>query len=415
MNLKKLQRPGAIIAYKQKSPSDSIAIKLFNNTGHILVGFSDEDVLSHDSPEITRIHDAHYLSNLEKHPSAMLAVINNNPLIALYPNAYSSTYLKFLLTDTTTTLEALKKLIVIKNQLLVGPPYIVSLGNGNSFAGCDKGCNGDVYASIPIAAAYALDSKLFNHILIIDENIDRGNGDISSYYLQGNGEIFCDKEIKHNNGIFRSDNIIVYDDRYVTMKTVEDILDSHPTNIDLALYNVETKIPITKENRIKNLTILFKKLIPTLIILSGDKNKNLDQTCEILDYIVDTANNVDDCDGDFGSPYSSTNGVAYNSSIYSPYSVFYDPDKDENIEAVCVWESITYASSDSEDQKSDESSSSNDVYSTSLNASDGSSDGNFSLSYNSLYSAQDRDFFSDNESASRGEDSSAFDFTAEKL
>ena len=62
-------------------PLDSLAVKLSQKFP--CVGYNEQDKLSHQSPNVTRIHSQKYLDNIDKHSSAMLSAINNNILMYL--------------------------------------------------------------------------------------------------------------------------------------------------------------------------------------------------------------------------------------------------------------------------------------------------------------------------------------------
>ena len=264
METKKLQ-PSVFHKIKTKFYSDDpIVVKIKQKTDCAVINVDDTEILSHDSPEITYIHDKKYLNNLEKHPSAMLAAINNNYLISLYPNAKSRDYLKPLLMDTTITLAALKRLIENKNNHPdCKPHYAVSLGSAGSFASYDYGNKGDVYASMYIAAAHALKSKQFQRLLMIDENTS----------LTMDYKFFSDKLI----GTFREKD-------YLKSKGHDIVLRGR---IDLAFYNINIDKQDAKNERLDNFSDLFNRLITTLIIFSGDKSKNIDQICALLNQITE--------------------------------------------------------------------------------------------------------------------------------
>lgn len=253
-------------------------------TPSIVSGDSHNVILNHTAPNITRIHSKTYLNNIEKHPSAMLSAINNNAFIYFYPNRYSTTYFTPMLKNVTTTMLAAIDVITAIEDRQKNQNYAISLSEGHSFAGHAQGTNGDVYASIPIAAAFALSTQLAKQILVIDENLtptttldyfERGNGSI--FYPQNNPELFA---------LFNG-KIITHDK--ITNNDLENFLHDTKNGIDLAFCNINVDNPDAADKRKETITSLLHNAIPTIFILSGDKNKHQDSTNALVDYITKTA------------------------------------------------------------------------------------------------------------------------------
>jgi hypothetical protein len=279
------------IVYNKDTAQSYLAIKLSQKFTPESTYPKEKDILSHQSSEIKRIHSHSYLHNLDKHPSAMLAAINNKMLMSLYPNFYSKTHFTPMLDNVSTTLAATECVISIKDN--IQPNYAISLAEGYSFAGHNHSNNGDVYAPIPIAAAYALNIKdAIKHILIIDENV---TPETAQYYFEhGNGSIFFQNNNQNLSTLFQNKVGIHHN----ILNTLGSIL-NHNT-IDLVFYNINIDNiepmdgfkPAEVKNRNYQISSLFEHSIPTVFIFSGDKNKNQDDICSLIKYIAKTAQNV---------------------------------------------------------------------------------------------------------------------------
>ena len=257
----------------EKQPNPSIVSEHSHNV-----------ILQHTAPNITRIHSKAYLNNIEKHPSAMLSAINNNAFIYFYPNNYSTTYFTPMLKNVTTTMLAAIDVLTAIEDRQKRQNYAISLSEGYSFAGHAQGTNGDVYASIPIAAAFALNTQLAKHILVIDENLTSKT--MADYFQHGNGSIFY----PHNNPELSA----LFDDKIITRNTItndylRNFLQDTKDGIDLAFCNINIDNSDTADERKETITSLLHNAIPTIFILSGDKNKHQDSTNTLIDYITKTA------------------------------------------------------------------------------------------------------------------------------
>jgi len=263
---------------------DSLAVTLSQKFP--CIGYNEQDKLTHQSPIVKRIHSQKYLDNIDKHPSAMLSAINNNILMSLYPNRYSKTYFEPMLNNVPATLIATERVIYLKDSNRRKPHYTISCGQGYSFAGHAQGTNGDTYATIPIAAAYALNTNAIKQILVIDENLNKGPDAVEEYYNNGNGSIFYSKNNPELAAIF--DGKITTHDKIQT-SSLWRFLNAYNNNTDLAFYNINIDEPDIHNERKPNINVLFEKFIPTVFIFSGDKDKHQEASCSIIDYIVKAA------------------------------------------------------------------------------------------------------------------------------
>lgn len=249
---------------------------------HTFHGLSEEDYLSHQSPLLKQVHSQAYLNNIEKHPSIMLSAITNTLLPALYPNMYSRTYFDLMLKECATTVVAMELLInQCNNKKKSLPHYTISLAEGYSFAGYAEGNHGHAYAAIPLAATYALNTQLMEKILVIDENIDTTQQNIiDDYYKHGNGSIFSS-----NN--YLNDKVITHDK--IPDKNIWNFLSQNKQSL-LALYNINIENFAENINkRTTRILSLFHHYVPTLFILSGDKNKYKNVACATINDITQTA------------------------------------------------------------------------------------------------------------------------------
>ena len=222
------------------------------------IGFHQKyDMLYHRSPLISTIHSPKYLRALKKNRSRIDLVL--------------------MLKQTSVTVTATKYLLeqLDKQEF---PHYAISLGEGYSFAGYNQSHHGHTYAAIPAAALYALNTQLVKNILVIDENINE-NGQF--YYEQGNGSIFFSEENPKLADLF--DNKIT---TFKEMREIPQLLDLDYDNINLAFYNINIEhANKTVEKRLLSIANILNKRIPTVFILSGDKNKHSQTVCSIIDYI----------------------------------------------------------------------------------------------------------------------------------
>lgn len=278
------------IVYNTKNTIPELETKLTEKFSEKSKCPKKEDALSHQSTEIIRIHSPHYLNNLDRHPSTMLAAINNTFRMSLYPNAYSKTYLPPMLDNVSTTFAATECVIAVNNISQHKPNYAISLAEAYSFAGHNQGNNGDVYAPIPIAAAYALEehNDSIQRILVIDENITVNTAE---YYVKhGNGSIFFPDNNPELSALF-SNKIITHNQ---IPDELWDFLNNPQNKIDLAFYNIniddiepiDSLKPADTKERERTIISLLYHFIPTVFILSGDKHTYQNATCSIIEYIA---------------------------------------------------------------------------------------------------------------------------------
>jgi hypothetical protein len=261
---------------------DSFAMKLAQKFP--CIGYNKQDILVHQSPEITCIHSQKYLDNISHHPTAMLSAINNNILMSLYPNCYSKNYFTQMLNDVMATVIATERVIAVRYDPERKPNYAISCGQGYSFAGHAQGSLGDAYAAIPIAAAYALRTNAIRRILIIDDNITEKTR--RNYYANGNGAIFCPQDNPHLDILFKG-KIITHDN--IPPHQLWDFVANPDKCIDFAFYNININDAGMTDEREKKICSLFYNFIPTVFILSGDKNRYHTNACSIIEYIAQSA------------------------------------------------------------------------------------------------------------------------------
>ena len=278
------------IVYNLKNTPHELERKLTAKFGDKSKCPKKDDALSHTSPEVTRIHASDYLKNLEQYPSTMLAAINNTMRMSLYPNMYSKTYFPPMLDNVSTIFAATECVIGVEKLSQLRPNYAIALGEAYSFAGHSQGNKGDVYAPIPIAATYALEEHkdTVKRILLIDENITLNT--MEYYFKDGNGSIFFPKNNPELSALFNK--------KIITHNQIPDELWDflHDSNykIDLAFYNIniddiepiQNMYPADAKERERNILALLYHFIPTIFILSGDKNSYQDATCSLIEYIA---------------------------------------------------------------------------------------------------------------------------------
>jgi len=281
------------IVYNKDSTHSSLAEKLSEK--FTLTCTQENNILSHESPHISCIHSDEYLHNLDKHTSSTLATINNSMLRWFCPNGYSKSYLTPMLNNVSTTVTATECIMTTDTIPKYKPNYAISLSEGYSFAGHDHGSNGDVYASIPIAAAYALNkNNNIKRILIIDENLTFNT--TQYYFNRGNGSIFFSKNNPTLAALFKN-KIITHNQIPFEL---QDFLRKPDNKIDVAFYNIniddvepiEDMHPADAKEREFKIHTLLSHLIPTVFILSGDKNKYQDDTYALITHIKNIAEKV---------------------------------------------------------------------------------------------------------------------------
>lgn len=248
------------------------------------IGYNEQDIVVHQSPRIACIHSQKYLDNINNHPTAMLSAINNSTVTSLYPNRYSTHQFTQMLNDVTATVIATQRVIDVKDNPECKPNYAISCGQGYSFAGYAQGNHGDAYAAIPIAAAYALNTNVIRRIFVIDDNITEKTR--FDYYNSGNGTIFCPQNNADLAALFKG-KIITHDN--IPSDQLWHFLANPEKSIDLAFYNININDSGMTDEREKKILSLFYNFIPTIFILSGDKNRYHTNTCSIIDYIVESA------------------------------------------------------------------------------------------------------------------------------
>jgi hypothetical protein len=285
------------IVYNKDSTHNSLVQKLSEK--FTIMSTCEQNILSHESPEISRIHSDEYLQNLDKHPSSTLGAINNSVFTWLCPNVYTKTYLPSMLNNVSTTVAATECVISTHNAPTYKTNYAISLAEGYSFAGHNNGNSGDVYAPIPIAAAYALNKNSdIKRILVIDENLTLNTTEY--YFTHGNGSIFFTKNNPKLSALFK-DKIITHN--HIPYE-LHDYLHRPDNTIDLAFYNIniddvepiEDMHPAHAKERELKIHALFSHLIPTIFILSGDKKKYQDDTYNCITQISNIAENINPLD-----------------------------------------------------------------------------------------------------------------------
>lgn len=244
------------------------------------IGYDKTDQLSHNHTLITQVHSQPYLENINKHPSIMRSAINNNILLSLLPNKWSKPYFTSKLNNCKATLAATKHILNLTKDKQHKHHYAISINEGNSFAGHAEGNDGNTYATIPIAAAYALNTETVKSILVIDENITPETS--HDYYNHGNGTIFYPKNNPELTNFF-GNKIITHDK---LSPNIWDFINDSNNQTDLAFYNINVENNATTEQRKTNILALLKQLIPTVFILSGDKDTYQDEAYKIINDIV---------------------------------------------------------------------------------------------------------------------------------
>jgi hypothetical protein len=285
------------IMYNKNSTHNSFAEKLSEK--FTITCTQEKNILSHESPHISCIHSDEYLHNLDKHPSSTLAAMNNSLFTWLCPNQYSKSYLTPMLNNVSTTVAATEYVITTDSIPQYKPRYAISLAEGYSFAGYDHGSNSNIYASIPIAAAYALNKNgNIKRILIIDENLTLNT--MHYYFTHGNGSIFFPKNNPKLSALFKN-KIITHNQIPFEL---HDFLRKPDNKIDVAFYNIniddvepiEDMHPTDAKEREFKIHTLLSHLIPTVFILSGDKNKYQDDTYTLITQISNIAEKISSSD-----------------------------------------------------------------------------------------------------------------------
>jgi hypothetical protein len=282
------------IVYNESIANSSLVKKLAEQYPDFSTNQKKKEILSHQSPEITRIHSDTYLHNLDNNTSSTLAAIYNSKSTWLCPNFYSKTYLSPLLDNVSATVATTECVLALHNSSQPKPHYAISLSEGNSFAKHDCGNRGDVYAPIPIAAAYALNKNNLKRILIIDENITLHTQ--KYYFNHGNGSIFFPKHNPELSALF--ENKIVIEKQM--QEDMNDFFYNPQNSINLAFYNInvddveriEDMHPEDAKERKSKIYSLLYHLIPTIFILSGDKNRYEDMAHSLITYITDAAKKI---------------------------------------------------------------------------------------------------------------------------
>src|SRR5579872_850484 len=239
--------------YQKTSLEDNLFKTLSKKFSHIpYMGLHCEcDILFHRSPLISTIHSSDYLQELKKN--------------------HSHINLATMLKQSSVTVVATKHLLEQLDTKEEFPHYVISLGEGYSFAGYNNNHHGHTYAAIPAAALYALNTQLVDRIAIIDEYLNESQND--HLYQQGNGSIFFSQ-----NSILAD----LFDNKVVTLKEIRETSQF----IDLAFYNINIENSNESvKKRLLSIANLLNKSIPTVFILSGDKNKYFHTVYSIIDYI----------------------------------------------------------------------------------------------------------------------------------
>lgn len=288
-------KPIPRIVYNTKNKLHALETKLTEKFSINSKCPKKENDFSHNSPEISRIHSNDYLHNLDYHPTATLAEIDNT-FGAWYPNMYSRSYLPPMLDNVHTTFAATECVIAVDKITDLKPNYAISLAESYSFAGHNQGGKGHVYAPIPIAAAYALQehNDTVKRILVIDENITPNTTEC--YFKSGNGSIFFPENNPELSALFH--NKIITNNQVA--EELWDFLHKPENTIDLAFYNIniddvepiENMHPADAKERNLKIWSLFYHFIPTVFIFSGDKNKHEQSTYSTIEYIAQTAQKI---------------------------------------------------------------------------------------------------------------------------
>jgi hypothetical protein len=257
--------------------------------------------LSHQSPEITHIHSQKYLRFMEE--QADKKAINPK-----HPGQRHEDLTKAL-HYVGATLNATNDLINLKRRSAIQPYYSVSLiGDSFSSAGDKYTGSWDPYAVIPIAAGYALNTKLFKRILIIDDHVDQNPRRVKKYYRckyddkkdplkwiannnreyysSGNGSLFYPKNNPKLSKLFNG-KIITYDK--IGDTTLWNFLHNEGKNIDLVFYNIDSNKAKYLDELKPNIFSLLQKLIPVVFIISLENNET---TGKIHNYIAETAKQI---------------------------------------------------------------------------------------------------------------------------
>lgn len=190
------------------------------------------------------------------------------------------------LDNSCTTIHATHCIIPPDNQKRKSH-YIICLSEGNSFIGQSESNTINMYAPIPMAAAYALERELIKRILIIDENITPNT--IDYYSKHGNGSILFPKNNPELEALF-TNKIITHNQ---ITEELWNFLHNQKNKIDLAFYNIniddveriEGLDPADAKERKSNIISLLYNFIPTIFIFSGDKEKYQTSLCSYIDYI----------------------------------------------------------------------------------------------------------------------------------
>src|SRR5260221_1403699 len=295
--MKQISQPKPIphIVYNTKNKLHTLEAKLTEKFSINSKCPKNEIALSHNSPEIARIHSNDYLNNLDQNTTITLAAIDHT-FSSWYPNAYAKSYLPPMLDNVHTTFAATECVIAVDKISNVKPNYAISLAEGYSFAGHNQGGNVHVYAHIPIAAAYALEehNDTVKRILVIDESITPNTTEY--YFKSGNGSIFFPENNPELAALFN--NKIVTNNQIAD--ELWDFLHNPENKIDLAFYNIniddvepiENMHPADAKERNSKIWSLFYHFIPTVFIFSGDKDNHQDTTCSTIEYIANTAQKI---------------------------------------------------------------------------------------------------------------------------
>ncbi len=213
--------------------------------------------LTHQSPEITRVHSQEYLQWLEKKTL--------NESLKLASDEYK--FLKHDLTFVRAVLNATNDVIQAKKKSSLQPHYGISVIPDNYYGAGNALPReyADTYAIIPIAVAHALQSNVFKRILIINEFLNNDNyNDIKHYYSKGNGSLFYPDKNKDTELFNLFNGKIITSDKI--KQNIDTFLETDGKNIDLIFYNLD--IDEDTHNPKKYLSIL-NKYIPTVFILAG--------------------------------------------------------------------------------------------------------------------------------------------------
>ena len=221
--------------------------------------------LTHQSPEITRVHSPEYLQWLE----------NDTLARSLKSNQDFSKLLRFDLTYVRAVLNATHDVIQAKKESSIQPHYGISVipehyyGAGNAL----PRVFGDTYADIPIAVAHALQSHVFKRILIIDElfnkeeevSDDEEKDDfdyIEHYYSKGNGSLFYPDKDKDSQLFNLFNGKVITSDKI--KQSIDTFLETDGKDIDLIFYCPDMDGDALNSD---NYISILKKYIPTIFIL----------------------------------------------------------------------------------------------------------------------------------------------------